>query len=124
MVNESEEALNMKTISLAVLLCLAISSIAFADDTAFKKGEEVFNRNCAKCHGEKGSGTDKGPPLIHKIYHPNHHSDLSFRWAVERGARSHHWRFGDMPKIDGVSKEDTEKIIIYVRTLQKEAGIF
>lgn len=119
----------MKKISLAVLFCIAISSIAFAaqsfaEDPAFKKGEAAFNKNCVKCHGEKGSGTEAGPPLIHRFYHPNHHSDLSFRWAVERGVRSHHWGFGDMPKIEGVSKEDIENIIIYVRTLQKEAGIF
>lgn len=114
----------MKRLSFALLLCLAFPSLTFADDIAFKKGEEAFKKNCVKCHGDKASGTESGPPLIHKIYHPNHHSDMSFRWAVERGARSHHWRFGDMPKVDGMSREDTENIITYVRTLQKEAGIF
>ncbi len=69
-------------------------------------------------------GTDKGPPFIHNIYHPNHHSDLSFHWAVERGVAAHHWMFGDMPPVKGLSPEDTGLIIKYVRKLQKEAGIF
>ncbi len=91
---------------------------------AFSKGEALFNANCSKCHGVRGTGTDKGPPLVHRIYHPNHHSDLSFQWAVERGATAHHWRFGNMPPIKGLTRQDVDLIIKYVRDLQKDAGIF
>lgn len=87
-------------------------------------GEAVYNRRCAACHGPGGTGTDKGPPLVHRIYRPNHHADISFRLAVTRGVRAHHWRFGDMPKIEGVGAEEIEMIIGYIRGLQKEAGIF
>ena len=91
---------------------------------ALSKGEALFNANCSKCHGVRGTGTDKGPPLVHRIYHPNHHSDLSFHWAVERGVTAHHWRFGNMPPIKGLTPQDVDLIIKYVRDLQKEAGIF
>jgi mono/diheme cytochrome c family protein len=87
-------------------------------------GEALFNANCSKCHGLRGTGTDKGPPLVHRIYHPNHHSDLSFHWAVQRGVVAHHWRFGNMPPIKGLTEQDVDLIIKYVRNLQKEAGIF
>ncbi|MBI5641868.1 MAG: cytochrome c [Deltaproteobacteria bacterium] len=97
---------------------------AAPDAETLKKGELLYKHSCLKCHGEKGSGTESGPPLVHKIYHPNHHSDMSFRWAVQRGARSHHWTFGNMPKIDGVSDDEIEVLIKYIRNLQKEAGIF
>ncbi|MBI5886738.1 MAG: cytochrome c [Deltaproteobacteria bacterium] len=110
-----------------VLLSLPVAAYAAGPERALgslKNGEAVFNVNCAKCHGLKGSGTDKGPPLVRKIYEPNHHSDLSFYWAVERGVRSHHWSYGDMPRIEGVSKADTGDIIAYIRALQKEAGIY
>jgi mono/diheme cytochrome c family protein len=112
-----------------MLLFLFVSVSSFAvenqnERVLIQKGAELFNFNCAKCHGENGVGTKQGPPLVHKIYHPNHHADLSFRWAIERGVRAHHWGFGDMPKIDGVKPDEAESIIKYIRGIQKEAGIF
>ncbi len=90
----------------------------------YARGEELFNATCARCHGEGGRGTDKGPPFIHPVYHPRHHGDESFHLAVQRGARAHHWRFGNMPRIDGLNETDVNEIIAYVRWLQRQAGIY
>lgn len=87
-------------------------------------GERLFDKNCAKCHGTEGVGTDQGPPLVHKIYEPNHHADISFQLAVKRGVRSHHWGFGNMPRIKGVDEDDVAEIITYVRRLQRQARIY
>jgi len=38
--------------------------------------------------------------------------------------KAHHWQFGDMPKIDAVSSDDVDRIVKYVRWLQKQGGIF
>ena len=92
-------------------------------DTA-RAGEELFNANCSACHGVNAAGTDQGPTLIDRIYHPNHHSDFSFLNAVGRGVRQHHWGFGDMPPVPGVSPDDAAKIICYVRQVQRANGIF
>jgi mono/diheme cytochrome c family protein len=89
----------------------------------FGKGEAKFKANCARCHGERGVGTNQGPPLVHKIYEPNHHGDPAFQRAVANGVRAHHWQFGDMPRIDGVTPDDVEQIVKYVRWLQRQAGI-
>ena len=90
-----------------------------------KIGERAFNAACAECHGDNAAGRQgMGPPLVHKIYEPSHHGDMSFRLAVRRGVRAHHWRFGDMPAIDGVSDAALEEIIAYVRAVQKANGIF
>ena len=89
-----------------------------------KMGEEKFNSNCSRCHGLQGTGTDHGPSLVHKIYEPNHHGDFAFQRAAAQGVRAHHWNFGNMPKIDGVTPEDVNEIIQYVRWLQRQAGIF
>lgn len=89
----------------------------------FRSGEVKFNANCARCHGERASGTEKGPPLVHKIYEPNHHGDAAFLRAVANGVRAHHWKFGDMPRIEGVTPEEVQEIIGYVRWLQRQAGI-
>ncbi len=88
------------------------------------KGEELFHVRCSSCHGEKARGTERGPSFINKIYEPNHHGDASFHLAVRNGVRAHHWKFGNMPKIHGVSQEQVDHIIGYVRWLQKQEGIF
>lgn len=89
----------------------------------FRPGEAKFNATCAGCHGERATGTVQGPPLVHKIYEPNHHGDPAFQRAAANGVRAHHWRFGDMPKIEGVTPEDVDQMVKYVRWLQRQAGI-
>lgn len=90
----------------------------------FQAGEAKFRANCAACHGVDGMGTKQGPPLVHKIYEPNHHGDAAFQRAAATGVRAHHWEFGNMPKIETVTPEDVDQIIKYVRWLQQQAGIF
>lgn len=90
---------------------------------AAASGKVVFDRNCVACHGANAGGGPGGPPLVHKIYEPGHHADISFVLAVKNGVRQHHWSFGSMPPIPGVSEAEVEQIIAYVRTLQRANGI-
>ena len=90
----------------------------------FQAGEERFNMFCSRCHGKHARGTRKGPPLVHKIYEPSHHGDSAFLRATAQGVRSHHWDFGDMPKIADVSSDDVKVIIQYIRWLQRQAEIY
>ena len=92
-------------------------------DTA-RAGEKLFNANCLVCHGMGATGTTQGPPLIDGIYRPGHHPDFSIRNAVQQGVKQHHWSFGDMAPVAGVSSDDVENIICYVRELQRADGIF
>ena len=87
-------------------------------------GQTAFNANCALCHGANAAGSNLGPPLVHRIYEPNHHQDFAFRNAVQNGVQSHHWQFGNMPPAPQVSEADVERIICYVRELQLANGIF
>ncbi len=96
----------------------AVSNIDLA------KGRELFGKNCMACHGPGAKGSGKGPPLVHRTYEPNHHANAAFYIAVQRGVRQHHWAFGNMMPVPGVSQADVGLIIGYVRNLQKEAGIF
>ncbi len=86
-------------------------------------GKAIFEKNCRVCHGANGSGTKQGPPLVHKIYEPGHHADSSFHAAVKNGTRAHHWPYGNMPPIPDVSSQDVDRIIRYVRELQRANGI-
>ena len=86
-------------------------------------GDTLFQSHCIQCHGADARGTDQGPPLIHRIYEPSHHPDITFHRAVALGAQQHHWDFGDMPPVSGVSGEDTAHIIAWIRREQRAAGI-
>lgn len=87
-------------------------------------GKQAFEGNCATCHGENAGGlVGKGPPLIHKIYEPSHHGDGAFLMAARQGVRAHHWKFGDMPPVEGLTNSDIENIVAYVRAVQRENGI-
>ncbi|WP_417524040.1 c-type cytochrome [Marinovum sp.] len=87
-------------------------------------GKTIFEAKCAACHGPNAAGQDGvAPPLVHKIYEPSHHSDAAFLLAAQNGVRSHHWRFGDMPPVEGVTQGDVTMVTAYVRELQRANGI-
>ncbi|QOL82806.1 c-type cytochrome [Pseudooceanicola spongiae] len=89
-----------------------------------KMGQRAFDATCAECHGQNATGKmGFGPPLVHKIYEPNHHADIAFQMAVQNGVRAHHWQFGDMPAQSGLTRSDVGNIIAYVRQLQRVNGI-
>ncbi len=111
----------LAAVALGPSLLLAAPKPTPAD---LQAGEAKFKQFCATCHGERGVGTSQGPPFVHKIYEPNHHADAAFFRAPATGVRAHHWSFGDMPKIEGVTTDDVAQIIKYIRWLQREAGIF
>ena len=108
------------------VVMFSVSGRAFAagQENLFAQGKALYNNNCAKCHGPGGTGSDKGPPFLSKIYRPSHHSDMSFQLAVLNGVRAHHWRFGNMPPVKGVGMAEIGMIIKYVRAIQKEAGVY
>lgn len=92
---------------------------------AAKIGQRIFEVKCAVCHGENAVGQNGvAPPLVHRTYEPSHHSDIAFQLAVQNGVRAHHWRFGNMPPIDGLTRADVQSIVAYVRELQRANGIY
>lgn len=109
-----------------ILAALLLSASAAAAEKDLKPpfqlalGKQLFEKNCAACHGQWGNGTDKGPPLTHRFYLPNHHPDAAFYRAAMKGVKSHHWNFGDMPPVAGMSKRKLDRIVPYVRWLQKQ----
>lgn len=82
-------------------------------------GGKVFMNECARCHGLHASGSNFGPPLVHPIYRPDDHDDDAIRFAVANGVIAHHWPFGNMPSQNGVSADQVDAIITYIRELQR-----
>ncbi len=87
-------------------------------------GKLAFNAKCATCHGDNAVGqVGVAPPLVHQIYRPGHHGDMAFLMAARNGVRSHHWKFGNMPPVDGITDAEVKTIVAYIRALQQANGI-
>lgn len=87
-------------------------------------GKRAFEAKCVQCHGANAAGQNGvAPPLVHKIYEPSHHGDMAFVLAAQNGVRAHHWKFGDMPPVEGLTQGDVMMIVTYVRELQQANGI-
>lgn len=86
------------------------------------RGAEVYASSCASCHGTELEGTDKGPPQLSIVYEPGHHPDLAYETAIANGARQHHWNFGDMPPVEGLSESDVAAVIAFIRSEQERVG--
>lgn len=119
--------------ALASLLGLG-AAIAYGQPTQIPKpsaglmpnpvvGKKLFAGSCMQCHGVDLRGTKTGPPLLHRIYESGHHGDVAFQVAAKYGSRQHHWNFGDMKPVPGVSPDDVAHITAYVRAEQRRAGI-
>jgi len=120
---------------LTYLLLLAFVSVSFMDraessepdkiKVPFKHalGHQKFQQSCSVCHGSALQGTKQGPPLIHPFYKPSHHADFAFYRAALKGVKAHHWEFGDMPPVSGITRKDMDVIVPFIRWLQKEKGL-
>lgn len=117
-----------RPVSVAVLIlvtaCVVGSNtdIPLQDPALVEAGSELYEANCAECHGSDLRGTDRGPSHLSIVYEPGHHADGAFLFAVQRGSRAHHWSFGDMPPIEGLSPEHVEAIVAFVRENQRLEG--
>ena len=100
----------------------ATSNPDHRDSARVEAGQELYRANCAVCHGVDLTGTGTGPSLLSEVYEPSHHSDFAFVQAVNLGSPAHHWNFGPMPPIEGLSGSDVEAIVAYVRENQRARG--
>jgi mono/diheme cytochrome c family protein len=85
-------------------------------------GDVLYQTNCAECHGSDLRGTDKGPSHLSIVYVPGHHGDQAFVVAARAGVRAHHWDFGNMAPVEGLSDDNLTAIIAFVRETQRIEG--
>ncbi len=81
-------------------------------------GKELYQQQCAQCHGDDAKGTLLGPSLGHPAYQGGRLSRQDFHRAVSEGVRARRWTFGDMPANEQLSFNDIELIARYVREVQ------
>ncbi|MBI3447108.1 MAG: efflux RND transporter permease subunit, partial [Magnetospirillum sp.] len=87
-------------------------------------GRQAFEQICAVCHGTALRGSDHAPPLLHPAYGPGSgHGDDTVLAAALTGAKSHMWKFGDMPKPEGLKPGQEKDVLAYIRAMQAANGI-
>ncbi len=117
-------------VAFMILLVAACGTTTDADGTGIppqdpelvELGADLYQANCAECHGSDVRGTDQGPSFLSRVYEPSHHADGAFLLAVQRGSPAHHWRFGDMLPVEGLTPDDVAAIVAYVREQQRLQG--
>ena len=117
------------------LTCLAAISLWTLSGTAIAaeevqipfnlaRGQVLYEKYCSSCHGMQLDGTDKGPPLVHAFYKPSHHGDKSFYRAVLQGTKQHHWNFGDMKPVEGMTPKKMDSLLPYIRYYQQQKKLY
>jgi mono/diheme cytochrome c family protein len=96
--------------------------VAEQDAALVDLGAGLYETNCAACHGSDLRGTDQGPSHLSIVYEPGHHGDFAFILAVEQGSPAHHWEFGDMPPVEGLTLDDAAAITAFIREQQRIEG--
>jgi mono/diheme cytochrome c family protein len=92
--------------------------------TQASAGKAVFEQVCASCHGQSLRGSDVAPPLLHPFYVPGSgHGDDIILSAATKGAKAHHWKFGDMPKPEGLKPGQEKDVLAYIRAMQAANGL-
>jgi len=116
------------SVNFLLLLPLTTGTIKAAEEIPIPfhlgKGQMLYQKYCSSCHGAELNGSDKGPPLIHPFYKPSHHGDKSFYRAALQGTRQHHWEFGDMPAVAGMTSKKMDRLVPYVRYYQQQNKLF
>jgi len=97
-------------------------NIAVQDPQLVAEGEPLYQAACAACHGSDLRGTAVGPPHLSVIYNPEHHGDGAFAVAAVNGVKAHHFSFGNMPPIAGITEDDFVRILAYIREAQRTEG--
>ncbi len=87
-----------------------------------QQGRIAFAGECARCHGRLARGTERGPDLIHPDYGPSTRSDAQFRRAVREGLPTRRG-IGAMPAAPDVSERRLNRMITFLRELQRADGI-
>jgi len=119
----------VKLTCLAVIFIGALPGSTIAAETieipfSLAKGQVLYEKYCSSCHGVQLDGTDEGPPLVHPFYKPSHHGDKSFYRAALQGTKQHHWNFGDMPPVAGMTPKKMDRVVPYVRFYQKQKKLY
>ena len=108
---------------LGVTITLASASLAAAcgadgPTSAIDLGEGIYGANCAQCHGNDLTGTDRGPSLLQPLYGPDQLPDAQVANAIRNGVEEELWEFGPMPANGAITDAQVDAILAFIRAEQ------
>lgn len=116
------------SLGICILMPLAGSQVWAAEQIEIPfhlgKGQLLYEKYCSSCHGSDLNGSDEGPPMLHPFYKPSHHGDKAFYRAALQGTKQHHWEFGDMPPVEGMTRKKMDSVVPYVRYYQQQKKLY
>jgi mono/diheme cytochrome c family protein len=87
-----------------------------ANPDAIAIGANLFNNNCAKCHGEKGVGKGSRPSLQSERI--KNATDGELAWLLKNGNI-----YKGMPGWGGLQEQQRWQIVSYIRSLNSEGKV-
>ena len=91
--------------------------------TLSEEGRVAFAEDCVRCHGRLAEGTERAPALVASRYAPDRFSDGDFNRAVRFGIAPSRPGSGGMPSYPGLTDRDLDRMLAFLRGLQREHGI-
>lgn len=86
-------------------------------------GMALYDSVCSVCHGVQLRGGSLGPSLLEPSYAPDVLDDDAIVAAMTKGVEQRLWEFGPMPAAQGLSRDEIDAIIGYIRTVQATRGV-
>jgi len=114
----------LAVVTAGILCAPAVAAETIEIPFKLARGQMLYEKYCSSCHGLQLDGTDKGPPLVHPFYKPSHHGDKSFYIAALQGTKQHHWNFGDMKPVEGMTPKKMDSLLPYVRYYQQQKKLY
>jgi mono/diheme cytochrome c family protein len=109
----------MRSIAIAVVLCLGLAASAAAQDAKVAKGQQVFaDQKCSLCHSIAGKGNAKGKldGVASKLS-----ADEIRSWIADAKAMTAKAKATRKPemKVYSLPKDDVDALVAYLGTLKK-----
>ena len=112
----------MKRTVLVLVVAAAVALTGCRETST--SGSAIYFSTCSACHGVQLNGSDQGPPLVHPFYKPSHHNDGSIYRAALKGVKQHHWNFGNMPPVAGMTPGKMDSVVPYIRYYQQQKKLY
>lgn len=107
-----------KLVVVAVLLSSACATPAASTDTGVARGERVFSKHCATCHGETGAGSEPWYPSLQRLaglLEPAHMVETVLTGRFRRGGDINGHTIPIMPAWGQLADADVAAIVNYIQ---------
>ena len=107
-----------KLVLVGVMFCAACGILAAASDTSVARGEQVFSKHCATCHGESGAGSEPWYPSLQRLAglrEPVHMVETVLTGRFRRGGDINGHTIPIMPAWGQLADADVAAIVNYIQ---------